>query len=100
MIGALALAIVVAADTGDSWIGRDKAKHVLVSAMVHSVAFSATRIVADRQPAQAVGAAAVVSVGLLKEIADRKAGRQFSVRDLLWGIAGGAASAALLNGSR
>ena len=100
MIAALALAVVVAADTGDSWIGRDKAKHVLVSAFAHAVAYSATRTVTERRPAQAVGAVAVVSVGVLKELADRRAGRPFSVRDLLWGLAGGAASAALLNGAR
>jgi uncharacterized protein YfiM (DUF2279 family) len=100
MIAALALAAAVAADSGDSWIGRDKVKHFLVSAFVHGVAFSAARTISGRRPAQVAGAAAVVTTGLLKEMSDRRAGRSFSVRDLAWNAAGGAASASLLNGAR
>lgn len=100
MIATLALAVVFAADTGDGWFGRDKAKHFLVSAFVHSLAYSATRAAGSRQSAQVTGAAAVTVTGVIKELADRRAGRPFSVKDLAWDAAGGAASAALLNGAR
>lgn len=100
MIATLALAVVIAADTGDRWMGRDKVKHFLVSAFVHGVAFSAARSVTGRREAQVAGAAAVVASGILKEMSDRRAGRAFSARDLLWNAAGGMASAALLNGAR
>ena len=100
MTRTLLLAFAVAADSGDGWTGRDKVKHFLVSAFVHSMAFSATRSVADRRAAGTAGAAAVVGVGVLKELHDRRSGRPFSVRDLAWGLAGGVASASLMNGAR
>ena len=99
MIVALALAAAVA-DTGDSWIGRDKMKHFLVSAFVHSVAYSAARAVTGRPAAHVVAGSAVIAVGVLKETTDRRAGRPFSFADLAWNAAGGAASASLLNGAR
>jgi len=97
---ALALAVVIAADTGDSWIGRDKAKHFLMSAFVHSVSYSVARAVVGRPSAQVAAGGAVVVAGLLKERADRRAGGRFSARDLAWNAAGAVASAALLNGAR
>jgi uncharacterized protein YfiM (DUF2279 family) len=100
MIATLALAVVIAADTGESWIGRDKMKHFFVSSLVHGMAYSASRSIGSRGQAQIAGGAAVVVTGLWKELADRRAGRPFSVRDLAWGMAGGTASAALLNGAR
>lgn len=100
VIHTFALVIAFAADSGDSWIGRDKVKHFVLSAFVHSVAFSVTRSVADRPVAQGVGAGAVLGAGVFKEVLDRRAGRPFSVRDLVWGTAGGAAAASLMNGAR
>ena len=100
MIATLALAVVIAADTGDRWMGRDKLKHFFVSALVHGIGHSTVRSVGNRGQAQIAGAGAVVVTGLWKEITDRRAGRPFSVRDLAWGMAGGTASAALLNGAR
>jgi uncharacterized protein YfiM (DUF2279 family) len=100
MIATLALAVVMAADTGESWMGRDKVKHFFVSALVHGVAYSAARSIGSREHARIAGGGAVVVTGLWKELADRRAGRPFSVRDLAWGMAGGTASAALLNGAR
>ena len=100
MIHTVALVIAFAADSGDSWIGRDKVKHFVLSAFVHSVAFSVTRSAADRSVAQGVAAGAVLGAGALKEVLDRRAGRPFSVRDMVWGAAGGAASASLMNGAR
>lgn len=100
MIRSLALALVIAADSGDSWIGRDKVKHFVLSAFVHSVAFSVARSTAPRRTAQGVAVGAVIGAGVVKEMFDHRAGRPFSARDLTWGMAGGAASASLMNGTR
>lgn len=96
----LLLAVLVSADSGDVWTGRDKVKHFVLSAFVHSVAFSVSRAVMDRRGAGVIGAGAVAGAGIVKEVLDRRAGRPFSLRDLAWGAAGGAASAALMNGAR
>lgn len=100
MIVALALAVTVAADSGQSWIGRDKAKHFLVSAFVHGLAYSAARAVSGRGTAQVAAGGAVIGIGILKEVSDKRAGRAFSASDLVWNAAGGVASASLLNGAR
>jgi uncharacterized protein YfiM (DUF2279 family) len=96
----LALVLALAADSGSTWLGRDKVKHFVLSAFIHSVAFSVTRRTAGRGAAQVVSAGAVVAAGVSKELLDRRAGRPFSPADLAWGLAGGAAAASLLNGTR
>ncbi len=95
------LAATVAAPPGGSWFGADKLKHFLMSALVHSAAFSIARSAGvQRSSAQAAGAAGAVTVGIWKELRDRRVGRPFSVADLIWDGAGAASAAALLNRSR
>ncbi len=97
-------ALVFALDGGppkQSWFGVDKVKHFCVSALVQSVGFSASRAVGlDRGVSQAAGAGAVIAVGVVKEVHDRRRGGRFSGRDLVWDAAGAASAAALLNGTR
>ena len=103
MIRALLLAAAVASDTGgpgDAWIGRDKVKHFVLSAFVHSFSYSVVRAASDRRVAGIAAGTAVVGAAVMKELRDRRAGRSFSVRDVAWGLAGGAAAAALMNGTR
>lgn len=102
MIKILALtAMLHTAWPGGPWFGADKVKHFLMSAMVQSVTFSTARWAgASRADSHLAGAAASVSVGLWKELRDRKAQRPFSVADLVWDAAGAASAAALLNHSR
>lgn len=84
-----------------SWLGADKLKHFLMSAFVQSAAFSMTRAAgANHRSAQTVGAVGSVTLGVWKEVHDRRAGRPFSVPDLLWDAAGAASMAALLNRTR
>lgn len=84
-----------------SWFGADKVKHFFVSAFVQSAAFAAARWSgADRATSHAAAGIATVTVGVMKEMRDRRAGGRFSVPDLAWGAAGGAAAAALLNHTR
>lgn len=83
------------------WFGADKVKHFLMSAFVQSAAYSASRIAGvGRAPSQAAGAAAVLGIGLWKERHDRRAGKPFSIEDLVWDVAGGVAAGSLLNGAR
>ena len=82
---------------GDRWFGPDKVKHFFLAAFVQSVSYSVVRG-AGASPraslAAATGATAMASVG--KEIADRRAGGQVSVPDLVWDAAGAGAASLLL----
>ena len=104
MITAIVLALGLATPTStprDSWFGADKVKHFLVSAMIQSAAFSAARAAgASRPVAQAVGGVSVATIGVWKELRDRRDQKPFSPRDLSWDAAGALAAAALLNGTR
>lgn len=97
---AFAFLVAVAAPPG-GWWGSDKLKHFLMSALVHSTAFSIARSTgAQRSGAQTAGAASAITIGVWKELRDRRVGRPFSIGDLVWDGAGAATSAALLNRSR
>lgn len=102
MIRVVAMLAMLSAPPGaDRWFGADKLKHFLMSALVQSTAFSAARSAGIKRPsAQIVGGVSTVGVGLWKETHDRRNGKPFSVRDLLWDGAGAASAAALLNGTR
>jgi len=83
------------------FFGADKVKHFLLSFLVQSTGYSMSRAAGlDRGASQAVGAAGVATVGLLKEIQDKRRGKPFSIGDLAVDAAGGLAAAALLNGTR
>ena len=99
---ALAIAaLLAAAPADDPWFGADKVKHFLMSAFVHSVAYSGARSVGlERGAAQVAAGGAAMAVGVWKEVRDRRDGGRFSTRDLAWDAAGSLAAAALLNGTR
>lgn len=98
---AATLALLMALSPPGGWFGADKIKHFLMSALVHSTAFSLSRAAgAQRSSAQTAGAVAAVTIGVWKEVRDRGVGRPFSVPDLLWDGVGAASAAALLNRSR
>jgi uncharacterized protein YfiM (DUF2279 family) len=96
-----ALVAVVVAPPRDSWLGVDKIKHFLMSALVHSTAFSIARSAGmHRGGAQVAGAMSAATIGVLKEVHDRRVGKPFSIPDLFWDGVGTVSSAALLNRSR
>jgi len=85
----------------DPWLGADKVKHFLMSFLVHSTAFSIARSAGMRiGSAQAAGAVSAATVGILREVHDRRVGKPFSIPDLFWDGVGTASAAALLNRSR
>ncbi|HEX7939324.1 MAG TPA: hypothetical protein VF483_10060 [Gemmatimonadaceae bacterium] len=68
---------------------------------MHSTAFSIARSARMRLgSAQAVGVVSAATVGILREVHDRRVGKPFSIPDLVWDGVGTASSAALLNRSR
>jgi len=96
----LALLLVVQL-TLPPFFGADKVKHFLMSFLVQSTGYSVARAAGlNHGASQSVGAAGVATVGLLKEIQDKRNGKPFSIGDLAVDAAGGVAAAALLNGAR
>ena len=103
MIRILALTLTLQAGPfpGSPWLGADKIKHFLMSAFVHSTTFAVARWTgANRGTSQFVAGVASGSVGIWKELYDRKAGKPFSVSDLVWDAAGATTAGVLLNRSR
>ena len=81
---------------GDSWFGPDKLQHFFTSAFVQSVGYGVLRRAGAENGTALVGASvATIAAGVGKELADRRAGRPLSGRDLAWDVAG-AGSASLL----
>ena len=96
-----ALALALSWPGVGRWFGADKVKHFLMSALVQSVTYSAGRTAGlDRSLSQGVAGTAVLTIGVVKERADRRARKPFSVEDLAWDAAGALSAAALLNGTR
>lgn len=99
MIVAVAVAAVMAAH--GPLPGSDKVKHFFLSAFVQSISFSVTRAAGmDRADAHVAAGVVTISVGIFKELDDRRVGRSFSASDLAWDAAGALAAAATLNGTR
>jgi uncharacterized protein YfiM (DUF2279 family) len=82
---------------GDSWFGSDKVKHFFLGSFIQSAAFGGLRATGLGKRASIAGASAatiVMSVG--KELRDRNGSGTPSLRDVVWGLAGGAAISPLL----
>jgi len=88
------LPVAVGTRPRDAWIAEDKLKHGFMSlAVVGFTQASARTVDFDQSAAAVMGVAAGAIAGLGKEWYDRKSGRPFSYRDLIWdsiGIAAGA----------
>jgi uncharacterized protein YfiM (DUF2279 family) len=76
-------------------------KHFFVSAFVQSAAFSAARAAGmPNSRAQTVAGVTTGVIGIGREVYDRRHGRIFSAKDLVWDAAGGLAAASLLRRTR
>jgi uncharacterized protein YfiM (DUF2279 family) len=88
------LPVLAGTRPGDAWIAEDKLKHGFMSLAVVGFTQAGARTVGFDQSAAAVMGVAVGAIaGLGKEWYDRRHGRPFSYRDLIWdsiGIAAGA----------
>lgn len=75
----------------DPWLGRDKASHLALSLSLVGFGYHLARCEGDLKagPARAASIGASLSLGLTKEIWDRRRpGGRFSYRDLLFDLAG------------
>jgi len=86
----------------EGWLGEDKGKHFVTSAVVTVIAGSAARTAGlDAGTSRIAGAAVATGAGVAKEIHDhRQPGNVFSVRDLAWNLAGVAAGYVVLSQGR
>ena len=101
MILHLAAAMLIAAPPRDSWFGTDKVKHFFMSALVQSASFSAARAAgASNSSAQLMGGVVTAAFGIGREVHDRRVGKIFSGKDLVWDAAGGVSAAVLLRRTR
>jgi uncharacterized protein YfiM (DUF2279 family) len=87
----------LAAPAADGWVTRDKVQHFFMSAFVQSAAYGSLRGSGVSHGSALAGATAVtVTVGVGKELRDRRVKGEFSVRDLSWDAAGAGAMTLLL----
>jgi uncharacterized protein YfiM (DUF2279 family) len=101
MIRILLLTVALQSPARDPWFGADKLKHFLMSAFAQSVGFSVGRAAGlDRRTAHLTGGISAAGVGVWKEMVDRRSGRPFSTRDLLWDAAGAGSAGLLLHRTR
>jgi len=82
---------------GDRWLGVDKAKHFVVSAVIQSAGHSLLRTSGLEYRESSVAAGVLtLSVGVGKELWDRAHGRYFSWKDLTADGFGGSTGAVIV----
>lgn len=82
----------------DAWLAPDKAKHFFVSAFAQSIGYSVLRTAGLQHSSSLAGASVgTLALGVGREVHDRRVGRVFSPRDLVWDAAGAGAATLLLN---
>ena len=75
----------------DPWWGRDKALHFSACFMFAGDGYSGTSVFTKRESTRlGVGAGLAVAAGATKEVYDRVAGGDASLRDLTWDVVGAA----------
>jgi uncharacterized protein YfiM (DUF2279 family) len=81
----------------DGWFGPDKVQHLFMSAFVQSASYGSLRGAGLSHGAALAGATATTAtVGIGKELRDRRVTGVFSVRDLAWDAAGAGGMTLLL----
>jgi putative lipoprotein len=89
--------LLVAGPPPDRWFGVDKLKHFVVSALAQSIAFSGLQYAGASHDAALAGSlAAGATLGVGRELHDRRVGGRLSGRDLVWDAAGLGAATLLL----
>lgn len=81
----------------DRWLGRDKAKHFVVSALLQGTTHAVLRANGrDYREASLTAGAVTLGVGVGKEVWDARRGRVFSWKDLAADAAGGGSGAVVM----
>lgn len=82
----------------DTFLGPDKVKHFLISAFLESVGFSGMQVVgANRSVSLAAATTVTASLGIARELHDRRTKGLFSIGDLTWDALGTSAAILLLS---
>ena len=86
----------------DHWIGVDKVKHFVTSALIQSLAYSVTQVTTHGSRSSLLLSASVASAaaGIGKEMYDRRSYGHFSVRDLAWDAVGAGTASLMLARTR
>jgi uncharacterized protein YfiM (DUF2279 family) len=85
----------------DAWFGQDKLKHAFMSTAVVGFASAGARTVGlNTSESFVIGVSAGALAGLWKEWHDRRIGRPFSYRDLVWDAIGITAGAIIVDNVR
>ena len=83
--------------SADAWLTRDKAQHFFLSAFAQSLGYGVFRGAGVSHGAALAGASvATASLGVGKELRDRRVKGEFSFRDLGWDAAGAGSMTLLL----
>ena len=91
----------VFAQSGDRWLAEDKLQHAFASLTVVVFAYAGSRVVTlNSSPALTVAVSAGAVTGVCKELRDKKSGKPFRARDLVWDAVGIGASALLVSQAR
>jgi uncharacterized protein YfiM (DUF2279 family) len=73
----------------DPWLGQDKAQHLFMSFALTTMTFGVARATGMRsRTALPVSAGVTLAAGIAKEMDDRRQGRFFSARDLVFDLLG------------
>ncbi|HYV99272.1 MAG TPA: hypothetical protein VE967_17580 [Gemmatimonadaceae bacterium] len=84
----------------DKWLALDKAKHFSACAVIESVGYGIASAHQGHSASLRIGGAAVLAVGLGRELYDWRVKGHFSLKDLAWDAIGGAAAALALHAVR
>jgi putative lipoprotein len=85
------------AGTADRWSGSDKLQHFFMSAFVQTLSYGSLRGTGMSHGSALAGATAVTAtVGVGKELRDRRTKGEFSRSDLVWDAAGAGTMTLLL----
>jgi uncharacterized protein YfiM (DUF2279 family) len=86
--------------TPDTWFGVDKWKHFAACAVIESVGYGLASGRQGHSASLRIGAGAVTVIGLGREVYDWRVKGQFSKKDLVWDLLGGAAAMVALHAVR
>jgi uncharacterized protein YfiM (DUF2279 family) len=84
----------------DHWFALDKWKHFAAGAVIESVGYGIASAGQGHSASLRIGAGAVVTVGLGRELYDWRVKHHFSVKDLVWDALGGTVAALALHAVR
>lgn len=83
----------------DPWLAEDKIQHFTLSAAATTMGYGAASVALEPDAALLASGLTALGLGLAKEVRDVRAGRSFSLKDLVWDAAGVALALGLLNGT-